>query len=70
MYACFKLDIEQAHSQAFQWDGYLGGEGGTTGESRNVGGGGGGGGLNPPGGGGPGGQNPVKTRGKGEFGGV
>ena len=38
MHACFKLDIVQAHSQAFQWGGYLRGEGGTTGESRNVGG--------------------------------
>ena len=38
MHACFKLDIMQAHSQAFQRGGYLGGEGGTTGESRNVGG--------------------------------
>ena len=36
MHACFKLDIEEAHSQAFQQGGYLGGEGGTTGESRNV----------------------------------
>ena len=32
MHACPKLDIEQAHSQAFQWRVYF------TGESRNVGG--------------------------------
>ena len=37
MHACFKLDIEQAHSQAFQLGGTW--EGGTTGESKNVGGG-------------------------------
>ena len=51
MHACFKLDTEQARSQAFQWGGYLGGEGGTTGESRNVGGG-------------PGVQKPLENPGK------
>ena len=65
MHACFKLDIEQAHSQAFQRGGYLGGEAGITGESRNVGGGK----FHPSSWMGlQGSRGPLKTLGNGEFG--